>query len=177
MKSILKASAISITVVLACNLIYKAVQYTITDTNERIVHEVAEVLLPRLLTKDADIQGSLRFLESVPNIQAAELNDSAGLTLAIYQREGLTFKPEFAQLEGALLNNSLRSSTLLVVVPLAFDTQIIANLHVLVDLWPSYEKIIMSIGISLIFIVFFFLTKQLRLRVRFERTINSTSHT
>lgn len=177
MKSILKASAISIIVVLTCNLTYKAVQYTITDTNERTVHEVAQVLLPRLLTNDADIHDSLKILESIPNIQAAELSDSAGLTLAIYQREGLTFKPEFAQLEGALLNNSLSSSALLVVVPLTFDTQIIANLHVLVDLWPSYEKIIMSIVVGLIFIVFFFLIKQLRLRVRFERAINSTSHT
>jgi EAL domain-containing protein (putative c-di-GMP-specific phosphodiesterase class I) len=57
-----------------------------------------------------------------------------------------------------------------VMAPITFDSLIVANLHIAVNLWPTYLRIITWLGILLIVpSVIYVLIKQLRIKVRFER--------
>lgn len=168
---ILKASMVSVAVILTTCLCYKVVKQAVIENNELMVHELAQSMLPQLMAERDKSANLLKSLQSIPSIQRAELTSSSGLPLALYVRQGIAYEPNQDSLESSLLNNSLDSFGLHVVAPLTFDTQIIANLHVILDLWPSYVNIIM--WLILIFsapIIIFTLTKRLKIYVRIERS-------
>jgi EAL domain-containing protein (putative c-di-GMP-specific phosphodiesterase class I) len=158
-------------------LSFKAIEQSIIEENEVLVHSMAHDLLPILLSNDEQqIQAYLQSLESRPGIQAAELVSNAGIPVASYVREG--FNPELGQESFALASaDDFNPDQLRVMAPLTFDTQILANLHVVVSMWPAYMQFMKWIGLLLILpSCLYVLFWQMRIKVRFERINAENDH-
>lgn len=153
----------------ACYLGFKAIEQLIVDENEALVHGVAQSLMPSLLAGDTQqVESLLKSLESNPSIQSAELISSSGMPLASYSRDGDALEASQAQFA---LAPSESNMSLYVMAPLTFDTQILANLHVSVNLWPDYLRIFRWLGLLIILaLVVYVSVKQMSLRLRFEKT-------
>lgn len=162
---------IAVLVAAACYLTFKAVEQTIIEENEALVHNMAQSLLPALLTDDKQqIDHLLRTLVSNPGIESAELISGVGVPLASYLREGLATDPSNMQFALASADEPAGRYEQRVMAPLTFDTQILANLHVAINLWPAYLRVIQLLGVLLIVpSIIYVLVKQLKLKVRVER--------
>lgn len=155
-------------------LSFKAIEQSIVEENEALVHNMAQQLLPVLLADDTQkVERLLKTLESYPGVQTAELISGVGIPLASYVREGLVTDPSQAQFALASADDALGAYGLHVAAPLTFDTQILANLHITVNLWPAYLRIIQWLGLFLmISSAIYVVIKQKRIQVRFEKAFH-----
>jgi EAL domain-containing protein (putative c-di-GMP-specific phosphodiesterase class I) len=160
---------VAVLIAAVCYLSFKAIEQSIIEENEALVHGVAQSLMPALLAGDAQqVETLLKSLESNPGIQSAELISGSGIPLASYSRDGSALDPGQSQFA---LASAEENMSLHVMAPLTFDTQILANLHIAVNLWPAYLRIIQWLGLLLIIpSAAYVVVKQMRLKVRFERT-------
>jgi EAL domain-containing protein (putative c-di-GMP-specific phosphodiesterase class I) len=132
---------------------------------------MAQSLLSALMVGDAQqIDSLLKTLASNPGIQSAELISGTGIPLAAYVREGLAVDPAQSQFALASAGEVRDAYELRVVAPLTFDTQILANLHVAINLWPAYLRVIKILGLLIIVpSMLYVLIRQRRIKIRFER--------
>lgn len=157
MKKLLRLFLWGSTVVLlmaaVCYLGFKAIEQSIIEENEALVQRIAQSLMPALLDGDAQqVKTLLKSLEGNSSIHSAELVSGSGRSLASYSREG--------------------SMRFYAMVPLTFDTQILANLHIAVNLWPAYLRILQWLGLLLIIpSMIYVIVKKTRIKVRFERVL------
>jgi EAL domain-containing protein (putative c-di-GMP-specific phosphodiesterase class I) len=160
-------------IVAVCYLSFKAIEQSIIEENEVLVHSMAQSLLPALLVGDTQqVDNLLKTLESYPGIQSAELISGAGIPLASYARNGVGIDPARTEFALASADEGLSSNGLHVMAPLTFDTQILANLHIAVNLWPAYLRIIQWLGLLLILpSAVYVVVKQLRIKIRVEKFI------
>jgi EAL domain-containing protein (putative c-di-GMP-specific phosphodiesterase class I) len=160
---------VALLIAAACYLSFKAIEQSIIEENEALVHGIAQSLMPALLAGDTQqVEELLKSLESHPGIETAELISGTGMPLASYAREGSTLGPGQTQFALASAEDDM---SLHVMAPLTFDTQILANLHIAVNLWPAYLRIIQWLGLLLIIPSVLYVTvKQMRIKVRFEKT-------
>jgi EAL domain-containing protein (putative c-di-GMP-specific phosphodiesterase class I) len=159
---------LAVLIATACYLSFKAIEQSIIQENEAIVHSMAQTLMPALLAGDTQqVELLLKSLESYPGIQSAELISGTGIPLASYAREGVMLDPGHTQFALASAEDDL---DIHVMAPLTFDTQILANLHIAVNLWPAYLRIIQWLGLLLIIpSALYVAIKQMRIKVRFEK--------
>ena len=163
-------------IVAVCYLSFKAIEQSIIEENEVLVHSIAQSLLPALLVGDTQqVDNLLKTLESYPGIQSAELISGAGVPIASYARNGVGVDPAQADFALASADEGLSGSGLHVTAPLTFDTQILANLHIAVNLWPAYLRIIQWLGLLLILpSTLYVVVKQLRIKIRFEKFMDQS---
>lgn len=156
------------TLVLSSVLVFNAVRQSIIENNEALVHSVAQSILPALLVNDTQqVEALMKALEGYPGIESAELVSSVGAPIASYVKNGQTLDPAAASFELASAPDD--PNHLHVMAPITFDSVIVANLHIAVNLWPTYLRIITWLGILLIVpSVIYVVIKQLRLKLRFE---------
>lgn len=160
--------ALLATLMLALMLAFNAVRHVIIENNEALVHSVAQSILPALLVNDSQqVDALMKALEGYPGIQSAELISSVGAPIASYVKGGQALDPMSSPFElGSAANDPNR---LYVMVPITFDSVIVANLHIAVNLWPTYLRIITWLGFLLIVpSVVYVLVKALRLKLRVE---------
>jgi EAL domain-containing protein (putative c-di-GMP-specific phosphodiesterase class I) len=155
--------------VLICIFAFQTVRHLLVEENEALVHSVAQNILPALLVNDAQqVDAMMKALESYPGIQTAELVSAQGASIASYARGGQSldaFSSEFALASAMDDPNRLH-----VMAPITFDSLILANLHIAVNLWPIYLRIMTWLCVFLIVpSVTYVLVKQLRIKVRFEK--------
>lgn len=170
----LMVPTVALLIVAVCYQSFKAIEQSIIEENEVLVHSMAQSLLPALLVGDTQqVDNLLKTLESYPGIQSAELISGAGIPLASYARNGVGIDPARTEFALASADEGLSSNGLHVMAPLTFDTQILANLHIAVNLWPAYLRIIQWLGLLLILpSVVYVVVKQLRIKIRVEKFIN-----
>jgi EAL domain-containing protein (putative c-di-GMP-specific phosphodiesterase class I) len=156
------------TLVLASVLGFNAVRQVIIEDNEALVHSVAQSILPALLVNDTQqVEALMKQLEAYPGVQSAELISSVGAPIASYAKNGLTLDPTTSSFELASATDD--PNQVYVMAPITFDSVIVANLHIAVNLWPTYLRIITWLGFLLIVpSVLYVAIKQLRLKLRFE---------
>jgi EAL domain-containing protein (putative c-di-GMP-specific phosphodiesterase class I) len=153
-------------------LAFQLVRHFLIEENEALVHTVAQSMLPALLVNDShQIEAMMRALESYPGVQTAELVNAQGAALASYARgvdQSDAIAPVFALATALDDPNQLH-----VISPITFDSLVVANLHISVNLWPIYLRIMTWLGLLLIVpSVAYVVVRQLRIKVRFE-TISS----
>jgi EAL domain-containing protein (putative c-di-GMP-specific phosphodiesterase class I) len=161
---------VAVLIAAVCYLSFKAIEQSIIDENEALVHGIAQSLMPALLAGDTQqVEALLKSLKSNPGIQTAELISGTGIPLASYSRDDSVLDPSQTQFALASAEDGMN---LHVMAPLAFDTQILANLHIAVNLWPAYLRIIQWLGLLLIIPSVTYVTiKQMRINLRFEKAI------
>jgi EAL domain-containing protein (putative c-di-GMP-specific phosphodiesterase class I) len=150
-------------------LIYGAVRHKLIQDNEALVHSVAQSILPALLINDStQVQVLMKALGSYPGIQSAELINADGAPIATYARADRHIDPMSPTFELASVGDD--PNQVHVMAPITFDSLIVANLHIAVNLWPTYIRIMSWLGVLLIVpSVIYVLIKQFRLKLRFER--------
>lgn len=156
-------------------LAFYFVRHSLIQENEALAHSVAQSILPALLVNDTQqVASVMKSLESYPGIQTAELISSGGASLASFARDGYVVDPSVQGFE--LASASEDPQQLHVMAPLTFDSLIVANLHIAVNLWPIYLRLMMWAGILLMIpSVLYVLVKQLKIKVRFERVADGGS--
>ena len=161
-------------IVAFCYLSFKVIEQSIIEENEAVVHNMAQNLLPALLAGDTQqVDSLLKSLESQPTVQTAELVSGAGVPLASYVRDGAAADPSQTQFALASADEALGAYGLHVTAPLTFDTQILANLHIAVNLWPAYLRVIQWLGLLLILpSALYVIVKQMRIKIRFEKMLD-----
>lgn len=158
---------------IALILAFYLLRHTLIKENEALAHSVAQSILPALLVNDTkQVTSVMKSLESYPGIQTAELISSDGASLASFARNGQTIDPSVQGFELASVSDDPQQ--LHVMAPLTFDSLIVANLHIAVNLWPIYLRLMMWAGIFLMIpSVLYVLVKQLKIKIRFERVSNT----
>lgn len=167
---------VALLIAATCYLSFKAIEQSIIEDNEALVHSVAQSLMPALLAGDTQqVDDLLKTLEKHPGIQTAELISGSGVPLASYVRDGAVHEAEQMQFALASSEDMLSNKQLHVMAPLTFDTQILANLHIAINLWPAYLRIIQWLGLLLIVpSALFVLIKQQRIKIRLEKVFNDS---
>lgn len=154
--------------VLISVLAFNAVRHVIIEDNELLVHSVAQSILPALLANDTQqVEVLMKALEGYPGVQSAELISAQGAPIASYSRSGQSLDPLAVSFELAGVEDD--PNQIHVMAPITFDSLIVANLHIAINLWPMYLKIMTWLGVLLIVpSVLYVLIKQSRLKLRFE---------
>lgn len=171
-KSIIKLAVIIATaigtLVVASVLVFNAVRHAIIENNEMLVHTVAQSVLPALLANDTQqVEAIIKALESNPGIQSVELISAQGEPIANYARAGQAQDLMGGAFE--LASAETDPNQVYVMAPITFDSLIVANLHIAVNLWPTYLRIMIWMGLLLIVpSTIYVLLKQLRVKLRFE---------
>jgi EAL domain-containing protein (putative c-di-GMP-specific phosphodiesterase class I) len=170
----LMVPTVALLIVAVCYLSFKAIEQSIIEENEVLVHSTAQSLMPALLAGDTQqVDRLLKRLESYPGIQSAELVSGSGIPIASYVRNGDAMDSAQAQFALASADEGIDSNGLHVIAPLTFDTQILANLHIAVNLWPAYLRIIQWLGLLLMLpSILYVVVKQFRIKIRFEKFID-----
>lgn len=152
-----------------CYLSFRVIEQSIIEEHEALVHQMAQSVMPALLAGDVQqVEALLKGLESKPGIKSAELISGNGLPLASYTREGLAVDLD----QAFALASAENSMDLNVMAPLTFDTQILANLYIAIDLWPAYLRVIQLLGVLLIVpAILFVVIKQMQIRLRVEKVL------
>lgn len=171
----LLAPAAALLATAACYAGFKAIERSIIEDNEALVHSMAQTILPALLAGDGQqVDHVLKTLANNPGVETAELVSSAGIPLASYVRDAEALDPSQIQFALASADESLGAHGLHVMAPLTFDTQILANLYIAVNLWPAYFRWIQWLGaFLLVSSVLYVGVKRARLSIRFEKIFNS----
>lgn len=148
---------------------FQGVRHILVEENEVLVHSVAQSILPALLINDTQqVEALMKALESYPGVQAAELVNAEGAPIASYARAGQHLDPLSPTFELASVADD--SNQVHVMAPITFDSLIVANLHIAVNLWPIYLRIMTWLGVLLIVpSAMYVLVKQLRIKIRFEK--------
>lgn len=154
---------------LIASLIFSVLRHQLIEDNEALVHSIAQSILPALLVNDAaQVQALMKALESYPGIESAELISAEGAPIASYARVDELSDPTSSSF--ALASASVDPNTVHVMAPITFDSLIVANLHIAVNLWPTYLRIMTWMGVLLILPSFLYmLVKHYRVKLRFER--------
>lgn len=162
---------VGLLVALACYLSLKSIEKFIINDTEVLVQEMAQSILPSLLAGDErEVARLIRTFEAHPSIQSAELISGSGATLAAYSRDGLM--PDIGQEQFALASIATADTGqhLYVTAPLTFDTQILANLHIAVNLWAAYVSLFQWMGLLLLVLsAIYVLFQRLKFKIRIER--------
>jgi uncharacterized membrane protein affecting hemolysin expression len=125
-------------------LAFNVVRYKLIEDNEVLVHSVAQSILPALLVNDStQVQAMMKALESYPGIESAELINADGASIASYAKADTSFDPMSSSFELASAGDD--PNQLHVMAPITFDSLIVANLHIAVNLWPTYIRIMIWI--------------------------------
>ena len=151
---------------------FHEVRHIIIENNEVLVHSVAQSLMPALLVNDdQQVDVLMKALESYPGVQVAELINAQGASIASYARADQSLD----SMTSYELASAVDDPTLVhVMAPITFDGLIVANLYLAVNLWPSYYRVIIWLGLILIVpTLLYIFVKQLRLKLRFEVRNNS----
>jgi EAL domain-containing protein (putative c-di-GMP-specific phosphodiesterase class I) len=150
---------------------YKALQQYLIDQSEQLVHTMAQGLVPAMLANDhKKVDALLKTLQDHPGIDRAELISGSGIPLASFARDGLVIDPISPQFELASAEGTVNEQGVFVMAPVTFDTQILANLHIAVNLWPIYKRIMMWVGLLIgIPTILYVLIKRSQLKIRFEK--------
>jgi EAL domain-containing protein (putative c-di-GMP-specific phosphodiesterase class I) len=170
MKLAVVVPALIATFVVICVLAFNAVRHFIIEENEVLVHSVAQSILPALLVNDTQqVEALMKALESYPGIESAELLSSEGASIASYARAG-QLDPISTSFELASAVDAPHQAH--VMAPITFDSLIVANLYIAVNLWPTYLRILTWLGVLLIVpSAIYVCIKQLRIKVRFEKVV------
>jgi EAL domain-containing protein (putative c-di-GMP-specific phosphodiesterase class I) len=154
--------------VLASVLAINAVRHVIIEDNEHLVHTVAQSILPALLANDTQqVEALMKTLESYPGIQSAELISAQGVSIASYSRYDQSVDSSAVSFE--LASVEADPNQLHVMAPITFDSLIVANLHIAINLWPMYLKIMTWLGVLLIVpSALYVFIKQSSVKLRFE---------
>lgn len=157
------------TLVVISVLVFQVVRHILVEENEALVHSVAQSIFPALLVNDTQqVDAILKALESYPGVQAAELVSAEGASIASYARVGQHLDPLSSGFELASALDDPHQVH--VMAPITFDSLIVANLHIAVNLWPIYVRLMTWLGFLLIVpSATYVLIKQLRIKVRFEK--------
>ena len=171
-KSFIRLAVIATTLigslVLISLLVFGAVRHVVIKGNERLVHSVAQSVLPALLVNDTQqVETIIKALAGYPNIQTVDLVSAQGEPIASYARAGSAHDLMGASFKLASAEND--SNQVYLTAPITFDTLIVANLHIALNLWPTYLRIMIWLGVLLIVpsIIYVFI-KQYRVKLRFE---------
>lgn len=169
LKYALLVSAAITGAVLSLVFAFYLLKHSLIQENEALVHSVAHTILPALLVNDAaQVASVMKSLETYPSIQTAELISSEGASLASFARDGYTIDPSVQGFELASVTEPLNQMH--VMAPLTFDSLIVANLHVVVNLWPVYLRLMIWVGILLtVPSVLYVLMRHFKIKIRFER--------
>lgn len=162
-------TAVIAAIALVSILAFQMVRHFLIEQNKALVHSVAQSILPALLVNDAQqVEAMMKALESYPGVQTAELVSAQGASIASYVQSGQSLdalSPAFALASALDDPNQLH-----VMAPITFDSLIVANLHIAVNLWPTYLRIMTWLGVLLIVPSFaYVLVRQMRIKVRFEK--------
>jgi len=171
MKLMAVVSASFCALVLLSFLAYNMVRNVLIEENEALVQSVAQSILPALLVNDTlQVEALLKALEKSPCIDSAELISAEGASIASYAKAGPSFESTYTAFELASAHED--PNQVHMVAPITFDSLIVANLHIAVNLWPTYLRIIIWLGIFLIVpSAICVLLKQLRIKIRFEKNL------
>lgn len=169
LQSVLKTSAVLGAGVIASVLFFSLVRHLLIKDNEALIHSVAQRLSTALLMGDTQqVDATLKSLQQYPGVEAAELVNADGATIAAYDRHGRG--DPMSSFELASVDDD--ATQLHLTAPITFDSLVIAHLHLTVNLWPVYLRIITALGVLLIFSsAIYVIFKQQRIKIRFE-TIN-----
>ncbi|PIT76518.1 EAL domain-containing protein [Limnohabitans sp. B9-3] len=139
------------------------------ESKEQLAASFAQRVLGALMANDAQqVAVLMKSLEDVPGVQVAELVAHNGQTLASYSRAGQPV--DYAQQAQFELATHLDDNQLHIMVPVSFDTQIIANLYLSVDLWASCTPYFAGFGAAfLVFAALYVWVKQRRIKIRIEK--------
>ena len=154
--------------VLISVLAFNGVRRALVENYEVMAHSVAQGLLPALLVDDAQqVEVLVKALEANPAIESAELLNAQGASVASFSRHGDL--QDGVSGAFALASAEQDPYVVRVIAPITFDSLIVANLHVAINLWPIYVKIMTWLGFFLIVpSVIYVLIKHFRLKLRFE---------
>jgi len=152
-------------------LSFKMIEQLIIEESKTVAHRMAQSLLPVLLAGDTQqVDRLLKTVESYPGVHTAELISGTGVSLASYVRDGVAVDPMHAQFVLASVDEALGAHGLHVTAPLTFDSQILANLHIAINLWSAYLRIIQWLSLLLILpAALYVVVRQMRIKIRFEK--------
>lgn len=169
MKLAVVMPAVVSALVVASVLVFNIVRHYIIEHNEVLVHSLAQSILPALLVNDTQqVEAVMKALESYPGVEAAELLNAEGASIASYAKAGKALDPMSASFELASAVND--PNQVYVTAPITFDSLIVANLHISFNLWPIYLRLMTWLGILLIVpSVIYVLIKQFRVKVSFQK--------
>ncbi len=177
-RKLMKAAVITLAMLCALVtsffLVFHAVRQAIIEDNEILGHAIAQSLLPALLVNDTQqVETLLKALESYPSIESAELVSAEGSTIAIYAKAAQPLDPMSASFELASAQND--PNQVHVMAPITFDGLIVANLHIAVNLWPTYLRIILWLGVlTMLLSVIYILIKKPPIKIRLEKTLKGS---
>ncbi len=155
--------------ILVCVFGFLNLRSALIESKEQLAASFAQRILSALMLNDEQQVASLmKSLEGVPGVQVAELVANNGQTLASYSRSGLPV--DYAQQAQFELATHLDDNKLHIMVPVSFDTQIIANLYLSIDLWASCAPYFVWLGGALfVFAALYLLVKQRHVKIRIEK--------
>lgn len=150
-------------------LAFQAVRHLVIQDQQVLAQSVAQSLLPVLLVNDTqNAQALVKALGNYPGVASAELISAEGSSLVSYAKVGPSFVPAAQRFELAFAQDDPNQVRLM--VPITFDSMVIANLHIAVNLWPIYLRIITWLGVFLMVpSVLYVVMKQQRFRLRYEQ--------
>lgn len=150
------------------------VQNYLVEESEQLAQTVAQSLLPALLANDAtQVDSVLKSLEAYPSVVRIELVSSEGAPIASFARLGEHLSPSQGY-EFELASADSQNDDLQVVAPVTYDTLILANLHIAVNLWPAYLRLVSWIGLLLMVpSAIYVWVKKSNIKIRMEAIVKS----
>lgn len=155
--------------ILVCGFGFLQLRNALIESKEQLAVSFAQNILQALMRNDTQqVNALMKSLEGVVGVQLAELVASDGQTLASYSRTGQPV--DVAQQAQFELATHLDDSRLHIMVPVSFDTQIIANLYLSIDLWASCAPYFAGFGaVLLVFATLYALVRQRNIKIRIEK--------
>jgi len=169
------AIALALAAILVCVFGFFNLRSALIESKEQLAASFAQRILSALMLNDEQQVASLmKSLEGIPGVQVAELVANNGQTLASYSRSGQPV--DYAQQAQFELATHLDDNKLHIMVPVSFDTQIIANLYLSIDLWASCAPYLVWLGSALfVFAALYVLVKQRNIKIRIEKITDPSS--
>lgn len=152
---------------IAAMLAFKASERLILAQQDEALELVAQELLEALMSNDAaQVSALMASLEKQQGIQMAELVNREGASLASFARPGHIADPHQPF---ALASLDEASGQVLTTIPISFDGMVVANLHVLLSVWPAYKQVLVWGGLGVLLLGLMFAGfKRLGLNIRWE---------
>jgi EAL domain-containing protein (putative c-di-GMP-specific phosphodiesterase class I) len=172
-KDFKKIKWVSIATVTALSLLIGGAQLVrayLVEQSEQMAYELAQEILPAILVNDHEqVASLLKALESNPAVERVELISAEGAPLASLARVDGHLSDQ--TLDFQLASAADRTEQMQVIAPITFDSLILANLHIAVNMWPLYMRVMAWLGAFLMVPSFLYVAvKQLKIKVRFEHS-------
>lgn len=161
---------------MAAMLVFKASERLILAHQVQTIQQTtAQELLGALMANDsAQLSARMASLEKQPGIQTAELVTRDGVSLASFIRPGQSVNPHSAF---ALASFDEVPGQRFTTIPMRFDGMDVANLHVLLSVWPVYQQVLMWVGLSLMALWVMYVGRQrVGLKIRWETAARRVGH-